>query len=432
MTTLTVPVITQSRAVTHHSNTVRSRTKRTATTGLGDLVTFTAKTDFKENYARTLETESPYEMSDVTDVSSTALMVTRTPHAPQNFAQNRVNTTETNSDVTEQTHNSLTSQTELTASTTDDERSVSADVGTETQTALDFHTATSEAKSTDVDPTLTESSTSSFPVSNTDGVWTNATTKSIRDVQTVLPFKTRTTRAITDLLPNTDTRATPNTATSSAKTRASATTSPTAPDTSTAAPDADAFTSATYTTTATTPAATAETTAETTAATTAETTAATTAATTAETTAETTPATTAATTAETTAETTTSMVSSTAALSTGTSAPPPSTAAPTTASTTKLATTEAVRCLVNITAASIHVDYCVFNFTTPGKSCSFIMTNGSNFTRCSQDMKHPDHYACLIAGLTPGATYWFGIVSEMDGAHLNVTAQTGKCSYVPS
>ncbi|RXN09470.1 receptor-type tyrosine- phosphatase beta [Labeo rohita] len=186
MTTLTVPVITQSRAVTHHSNTVRSRTKRTVTTGLGDLITFTAKTDFKENYTQTLETESSYEMSDVTDVSSTALMVTRTPpHVPQNFTQNRVDTTEMNSDVTEQSHNPLTSQTELTASTTDDERSVSANGSTETQTALDFHTATSEAKSTDVDPTLTESSTSSFPVSNTDGAWTNATTKSIRDVQTI-------------------------------------------------------------------------------------------------------------------------------------------------------------------------------------------------------------------------------------------------------
>uniref|UniRef100_A0A673G3I8 protein-tyrosine-phosphatase n=1 Tax=Sinocyclocheilus rhinocerous TaxID=307959 RepID=A0A673G3I8_9TELE len=384
MTTLTVPAIIQSRAVTHHSNTVRSRTKRTATTALGDLITFTAKTDFKENYTQTLETESPYEMSDVTDVSSTALMVTGTPHVPQNFTQNRVDMTEMTSDVMEQTHYPLTSQTELTISTTDAEPSGSSNVSTETQTTLDFHTGPSEANSSDVDPTLTESSTSSVPVSNTDGAWTNATTKSstttkiIKDVQTMLPFKTRTTRAITEVLPNTDTRATPNTATSSAKTRASATTTLTAPYTSTPAPDTDAFTSATYTTTVA-------------------------------------PAT--------TVETTTTTITTTAAPSTRTS-PPPSTVTPTIASTAKFTTTEAVRCLVNVTAESINMDYCVFNFTTPGKSCSFIMNDTSHFTRCSEDIKRPNHYTCLMMGLTPGATYLFGIMSEIDGIHLNVTVQT--------
>lgn len=296
MITLTVPDITQSRVVTHLSNTVRSRTKRTATTGLGDLTTFTAETDFKENYTQTSETESSYEMSDITDVSSTTLMVTRTPHVPQNFTQNRVDMTEMTSDVMEQTHIPLISQTELTISTTDAESSVPLNVRTETQTTLDFNTGPSEANSSDVDPTLTESSTSSFPVSNTDGAWTNATTKSstttknIKDVQTLLPFKTRTTRAITEVLPNTDIRATPSTATSSAKTRASATTTLTALYTSTAALDTDAFTSATYTTTVA-------------------------------------PAT--------TVETATTTITTTAALSTRTT-PPPSTVTPTMASTAKV------------------------------------------------------------------------------------------------
>uniref|UniRef100_A0A8C1QB89 protein-tyrosine-phosphatase n=1 Tax=Cyprinus carpio TaxID=7962 RepID=A0A8C1QB89_CYPCA len=366
LTTLTVPVITESRAVTHHSNTVRSRTKRTATTGLADPRTFTAKTDFQENETQMPETDSPYKMSDATDVSSTALMVTRTPRAPQNFTQNRADMTETTSDVMEQTHNPLTPQTEFTISTTDAEPSGSSD----------FHTGPSETHSTDADPTLTKSSTSSVPVSNTDEEWTNATTRSpeiIKDVQTLLPFKTRTSRAITEDLPSTDTRATPNTATGSAETRAHATSSPAALYTSTAAPD----TSTTYTTTVA-------------------------------------PATTVG---------TTSTIPSTAALSTGTS-PPPSTATPTTASTAQLVTTEAVRCLVNMTAASIHMDYCVLNFTTPGKSCSFVMTDASHFTRCSEDMKRPSHYTCTMIGLTPGATYWFGIMSETDAAHLNVTVQT--------
>uniref|UniRef100_A0A8C1EDL1 protein-tyrosine-phosphatase n=1 Tax=Cyprinus carpio carpio TaxID=630221 RepID=A0A8C1EDL1_CYPCA len=118
--------------------------------------------------------------------------------------------------VMEQTHNPLTPQTEFTISTTDAEPSGSSD----------FHTGPSETHSTDADPTLTKSSTSSVPVSNTDEEWTNATTRSpeiIKDVQTLLPFKTRTSQAITEDLPSTDTRATPNTATGSAETRAHAT-----------------------------------------------------------------------------------------------------------------------------------------------------------------------------------------------------------------
>uniref|UniRef100_A0A672KUC0 protein-tyrosine-phosphatase n=1 Tax=Sinocyclocheilus grahami TaxID=75366 RepID=A0A672KUC0_SINGR len=75
---------------------------------------------------------------------------------------------------------------------------------------------------------------------------------------------------------------------------------------------------------------------------------------------------------------------------------------------------------------SINMDYCAFNFTTPGKSCSFIMNDTSHFTRCSEDIKRPNHYTCLMMGLTPGATYLFGIMSEIDGIHLNVTVQTGK------
>ncbi len=62
-----------------------------------------------------------------------------------------------------------------------------------------------------------------------------------------------------------------------------------------------------------------------------------------------------------------------------------------------------------------HMDYCVLNFTTPGKSCSFIMTDASHFTRCSEDMKRPSHHMCLMMGLTPGATYMFGIISETAG-----------------
>uniref|UniRef100_A0A673GCJ4 protein-tyrosine-phosphatase n=1 Tax=Sinocyclocheilus rhinocerous TaxID=307959 RepID=A0A673GCJ4_9TELE len=81
---------------------------------------------------------------------------------------------------------------------------------------------------------------------------------------------------------------------------------------------------------------------------------------------------------------------------------------------------------------SINMDYCVFNFTTPGKSCSFIMNDTSHFTRCSEDIKRPNHYTCLMMGLTPGATYLFGIMSEIDGIHLNVTVQTGKSSYISS
>ncbi|XP_056097085.1 mucin-2-like [Rhinichthys klamathensis goyatoka] len=267
ITTRTVPLMTQ--------HTVRSRTKRTATTGLGDLTAFTAETDLKENFTQMLETESPYEkrttttgLGDLTaltaetdlkenftqmletespyedtDVSSTALMETRTLHVPQNFTQNRLHVS---SDVLEQTHNPPFSQEGFTLSTTDTEPLVSSDASTEAQTALDSHTGPSEGNSirTEADRASTESS----PVSNTDGAWTNATTrrsKITKDVQTMLPFKTRTTRAITEVLTSTDTRSAPDTDTSSARARASATTSPTAPHTSTPALDTDTFISVT-------------------------------------------------------------------------------------------------------------------------------------------------------------------------------------------
>ncbi|KAK7122145.1 hypothetical protein R3I93_023077 [Phoxinus phoxinus] len=572
ITTRTVPLMTQ--------HTVRSRTKRTATTGLVDLTAFTAETDLKENYTQTLETKSPY---DGTDVSSTALMVTRTLHVPQNITQNRLHVS---SDVSEQTHNPPITQEGFTLSTTDAEPSVSSDASTEAQTALDSHTGPSDGNSirNEADHASTESSTSCLPVSNTDGTWPNVTTrrsKIIKDIQTMLPFKTRTTRAITEVLTSTDTRSAPNSATSSARARASAMTSQTAPYTSTPALDTDTFTSATATTTTavemstfptviistaapsttaspppastvtppastvtppastvtppastvtppastvtppastvtptsskvtptatvtptastvtptaskvttpaskvTTPASKVTTTASkvTTPASKVTTTASkvTTPASTVTPTASkvTTPASTVTTTASkvttpeskvttpaskvtptaSTVTTTASKVTTTAStvtppastvtptastvtltastvtpttstvtLTASTVTPTTSTVTPTAASTSTLETAEAVRCLVNVTAASIHMDYCIINFTTPGKSCSFIMTDASHFTSCSEDMERPHRYTCRIVGLTPGETYVFEIISQTDGARLNITVHTGK------
>ncbi|XP_051545389.1 receptor-type tyrosine-protein phosphatase beta-like isoform X2 [Myxocyprinus asiaticus] len=391
-TTFTIPVITQNTAVTHHSNTVRTRTKRTGSTGLGNLLTVTTKTDIKEKFTQTVKTESPYEMSDVTDSGSysTALIVTKTLNVPQNFTQNRYHL-ESTSDVLELTHNSPISQTELTLSTSDVEPSAYSIANTVTQTTLDSHTEVSEgnAITADVDPALTESSTSSLLLSNTDWSWTNGTTKSStstkinKDVQTVLPFKntsyiTRTTQ----VLPN-SASSTPDIANNSATTRAdnSAITTPTALYTSTPASDTDVFTSVTYTTTV----------------------------------------------APTiTVETNTTTIMSTAALST-TPVPPPSTVSPSIASTSTIETTEAEKCLVNITAVSVDTDYCVINVTTPGKSCSFTvtdLTDATQLTRCSYNMKMPNLYTCLITDLIPGTTYSFGILSETDGAHLNFTVQS--------
>lgn len=83
-------------------------------------------------------------------------------------------------------------------------------------------------------------------------------------------------------------------------------------------------------------------------------------------------------------------------------------------------------CLVNVTAASIHMDYCVISFTSPGKSCSFIVTDASYFTSCSEDSERSHRYTCRIVGLIPGETYVFEIISQTDGARLNITVQTGK------
>lgn len=87
---------------------------------------------------------------------------------------------------------------------------------------------------------------------------------------------------------------------------------------------------------------------------------------------------------------------------------------------------------MNITATSIHMDYCVINFTTPGKSCSFIMADASHFASCSEDTERPNCYTCLITGLIPGVTYVFEIISQIDAARSNVTVQTGKTFYIPS
>ncbi|XP_067292264.1 receptor-type tyrosine-protein phosphatase beta-like [Pseudorasbora parva] len=465
----TVPLVTQSGTVTHHSNTVRSRTKRTAT-GLGDLNTFTAKTDLKKKYTQTLETESPLAG---TDLSFTALMVTRSFHVPLNITEDRLHTS---SDAVELTDNPLVSQTGSPASITDAEALVSSDASTEAQTAVDSHTGQSEDNSISTDNALTESSTRSLPVSNTDGAWTNATTKrskSTKDGQTMFPFKTRTTRAITEVLTNTDTRSTLNTAT-----RASATSTPKAPytstpalDTSTSAldtstpaldtstpaldtstpaldtstpaldtstpaldtstpaldtstpalntftpaletstPALNTFTSALGTSTpaldTSTPALDTSTPALDTSTPALDTS---------------TPALDTSTTAPDT--TTVEVTTSTPVIST-TASPPPTTVTPTTASTSTLATTEAVRCLVNITIASVHMDYCAINFTTPGKSCSFIMTDASRFTSCSEDTQRPDHHSCLMTGLTPGGTYLFEIISQTDGTRSNATVHT--------
>lgn len=86
-----------------------------------------------------------------------------------------------------------------------------------------------------------------------------------------------------------------------------------------------------------------------------------------------------------------------------------------------LLTTEAAVCLVNVTAVSVNMESCGFSFTTPGRSCSFILTDGSRISRCSEDSSR---YTCLMEDLIPGTSYVFGIISETDGAQLNISAQT--------
>lgn len=84
---------------------------------------------------------------------------------------------------------------------------------------------------------------------------------------------------------------------------------------------------------------------------------------------------------------------------------------------------------MNVTLASVNMDYCVLNLTTPGKFCSFIVvdsTDVSQVTKCVQDLMFPNLYTCRIMDLIPGASYLFGIISETDGTHLNITFQTGE------
>lgn len=211
------------------------RTKRT--TGVDELITVTAETGLKERYTRMFQTQNTIsEMRDVTDMSSTDLMLTRTLHASQVFTQNTNHTTDVST-----SDEPLISSSSLADSTVDAEPWLSSSVRAVSHT--EDHSVI-----TDAHLTFTESSTSALTLSNTDGTNASAristSTKTDKDTHTVLPFKhTRTTRAITA-------QSTPNTDTPSAKTRASETTKPTAVYTSTPAPNT--FTSAIYTTKTTT------------------------------------------------------------------------------------------------------------------------------------------------------------------------------------
>ncbi|XP_053538070.1 receptor-type tyrosine-protein phosphatase beta isoform X2 [Ictalurus punctatus] len=116
---------------------------------------------------------------------------------------------------------------------------------------------------------------------------------------------------------------------------------------------------------------------------------------------------------------------------------PPTTTTPTTTVTSTTFTTSTmpqrettekqVRCVVNQTEAIINSNSSVIEFGSAGHFCVFTLINretGSQITNCSQIQTHSNRFTCEVSGLKPGTVYHFGIISQTDGEHFNISLQT--------
>lgn len=99
----------------------------------------------------------------------------------------------------------------------------------------------------------------------------------------------------------------------------------------------------------------------------------------------------------------------------------------------QLETTEkGVRCVVNQTEAISNTFSSVIKFRSAGQVCVFTLINretGSQLTKCSQIQTDNDRFTCKVSDLQPGTVYHFGIISQTDGEHFNISLQTGKCFH---
>lgn len=96
-------------------------------------------------------------------------------------------------------------------------------------------------------------------------------------------------------------------------------------------------------------------------------------------------------------------------------------------------TEEAVRCVVNQTEAIISTNSSVINFNSAGQLCVFTLINretGAQLSNCSQIQTHSNRFTCETSDLKPGTVYYFGIISQTDGEHFNISLQTGKSDCV--
>ncbi|XP_053091266.1 receptor-type tyrosine-protein phosphatase beta [Pangasianodon hypophthalmus] len=100
----------------------------------------------------------------------------------------------------------------------------------------------------------------------------------------------------------------------------------------------------------------------------------------------------------------------------------------TTSTTPQLETTEEkVRCVVNQTEAIINTYSSVIKFRSAGQFCVFTLINretGSQLTNCSQIQTHSNGFTCEVSDLQPGSVYHFGIISQTDGEHFDISLQT--------
>ncbi|TTJ07841.1 Receptor-type tyrosine-protein phosphatase beta [Bagarius yarrelli] len=97
-------------------------------------------------------------------------------------------------------------------------------------------------------------------------------------------------------------------------------------------------------------------------------------------------------------------------------------------STPQLETREdELRCVVNRTDASVNTHSGVILFRTLGSFCFFTLINhgtGSQVTNCSQIQTQNNTFSCELLDLKPATLYHFGIISQSDKKHFNISLRT--------
>ncbi|XP_060784544.1 receptor-type tyrosine-protein phosphatase beta-like isoform X2 [Neoarius graeffei] len=406
----TAPVITAAPTITGLvpksiwvTNSKRVTTPRPVTTATGATVTSSIITA-TPNTTTPVTVLAPTITAPITTASRATSPVTKAPRSTTITPINKARKITTSIPATLTTIASITTTTETTTT---------APITTTTKAITTVPITTMIEATTTAPITITTEATTTAPITTTTKATTTAPISTTTEATTTAPITT-TTKATTTAPISTTTEATttaPITTTTKATTTAPISTTTEATTTAPITTTTEATTSApiTPTTEATTTSPIMTTLEATTTA----------------------PITTTARATKTRMATTDATMTSesltTEPLTTKTTTPTTMTAS-TTPTTPQLETTEeAVRCVVNQTEAIISTNSSVINFNSAGQLCVFTLINretGAQLSNCSQIQTHSNRFTCETSDLKPGTVYYFGIISQTDGEHFNISLQT--------